>query len=348
MYNHVPIEMAGNFDSRFDPDKLPPIVRHFYFKTFTHEAFTQGLNILEMTHAMSGLEGIGCVIEGEPGVGKSRCLDTYISNVYNLPRYQPTPELIKLPILKIRVPGKPSINRVVEKLLHCARHIAPSSKSSDSALTKLYRLIEVQQVEMIIFDEFQHLLRRYAQCTTNDTVAFIKVLIDDFKLAVVFSGLPEGSEILQKFGELNQRVSFGKVTFNAFNTDTDDNYKEYIAYIKAIEGTLQEIGAKVCPLSTTDMLPRLLLASQGRPRFLARFFMRLLFQYQDKTYITKEIMSKVYASWPMGSFLHPFDPFLAPSEAVAEQYATYRQSLIAKPKESKHKPGTRMAGREND
>lgn len=345
MYNHVPIEMTGNLDSRFDPEKLPPIVRHFYLKTFSHKAFDEALDILKMTHAMSGLEGVGCVVEGEPGVGKSRCLDKYISHVYSLPRYQPTPELIKLPILKIRVPGKPSINRVIEKLLHSARHIGPSSKSSDSAITKLYRLIEFQQVEMIIFDEFQHLLRKYAQCTTNDTVAFIKVLIDDFKLAVVFSGLPEGSEILKNFGELEQRVSFGKVTFKAFNTDNAANYKEFIAYIKAMEETLKDIGAKVCPLATTEMLPRLLLASQGRPRFLARFFMRLLMQYQDKTYISEKIMSQIYSTWAMGSFLHPFDPFLAPAEAVAAKYTEYRQSLTIKPKKPVHKPGTRQAGR---
>ena len=345
MYNHVPIEMTGNLDSRFDPEKLPPIVRNFYFKTFSHKAFDDGLEVLRMTQAMSGLEGIGCVIDGDPGLGKSRCLDKYISNVYNLPRYQPTSELIKLPILKIRVPGKPSINRVIEKLLHSARHIGPSSKSSDSAITKLYRLIEFQQVEMIIFDEFQHLLRKYAQCTTNDTVAFIKVLIDDFKLAVVFTGLPEGSEIIKNFWEIEQRVSFGKVTFNAFNTDNVANYKEYIAYIKAMEQSLMEIGAKVCPLSTTDMLPRLLLASQGRPRYLARFFMRLLLQYQDKTYISEKIMSQIYSTWAMGSFLHPFDPFLAPAEAVAAKYTEYRQSLTIKPKKPVHKLGTRQAGR---
>jgi hypothetical protein len=247
--------------------------------------------------------------------------------------------------LKNREHGRPTINLVIEKLLHCARHIGPSSKSSDSALTKLYRLIEFQQVEMIIFDEFQHLLRKYAQCTTNDTVAFIKVLIDDFKLSVVFTGLPEGAEILKQFGELNQRVSFGKVTFNSFNTDNTKNYTEYIAYIKALEETLKDIGAKVCPLSTPDMLPRLLLASQGRPRYLARFFMRLLLQYQDKTYISEKIMSQIYSTWAMGSFLHPFDPFLAPAEAVAAKYTEYRQSLTMKPKKPVHKLGTRQAGR---
>jgi hypothetical protein len=90
MYNHIPIEMAGNLETRFNPEKLPLIVQNFYFRTFNHSAFKQGLNLLEMTHAMSGLEGVGCVIDGEPGVGKSRCIDTYISNVYSLPRYQPT------------------------------------------------------------------------------------------------------------------------------------------------------------------------------------------------------------------------------------------------------------------
>lgn len=348
MYNHIPITMAGNLESRFDPEKLPPIVRKFYFKTFNHKAFKQGLELLEMTHAMSGLGGIGCVIDGEPGLGKSRCLDTYISNVYRLPRYQPTKELIKLPILKVIVPGKPTINRVIEKLLYSARHIGPSSNSSDSAATKLYRLIEFQQVEMIILDEFQHFLRKYSQCTTDDVVTFIKELVDDFNLAVVFSGKPEGSEVLKKFEEIKQRVGFGKVTFKAFNTDNESNYKEYIAYIKAMESALIEIGAKVCPLSTVDMLPRLLLAMQGNLRLLNRFFLRLLLMYQDKTYISKEKMSQLFAVWPNGSFLHPFDPFLAPPETVAAKYVEYRKSLKVKDEKSKHKRGTRMAGRDVD
>tara|TARA_R110000772_G_scaffold91896_1_gene188430 strand:- start:101 stop:847 length:747 start_codon:yes stop_codon:yes gene_type:complete len=243
--------------------------------------------------------------------------------------------------MQIRVPGRPTVNRVAEKLLYNGIHISPSSKKTDSILVKLYRMIEYQQVRMIIFDEFQHLLRRYAQVSTNDVVTFMKVLIDDLGLSVVFSGSSEGIDYLKMFPELNQRVCTERVTLTPFNIATKENKLDFIAFVKSLDKTLVELGFSIIPLSDPDMLIRLLLATRGIPRFISRLLLKTLIRNQNKPFISKEDIGSVYQTMCINEHLGKFDPFKAELNIVETKYLSYLKSLQKDPKKPAAKPGTR-------
>jgi len=344
MFEHVPIRLSHHNTAKFDPSLLPENIRSFYHATIKHNTFERAISVLHENFQMGllgGTDGIGCVIDGSPGVGKTFALETFIGEIYALEQYQPTKELIKLPILKIRVPGRPTVNRVAEKLLYNGVHISPSSKKTDSILVKLYRMIEYQQVRMIIFDEFQHLLRRYAQVSTNDVVTFMKVLIDDLGLSVVFSGSSEGIDYLKMFPELNQRVCTERVTLTPFNVVEKENKLDFIAFVKSIDEKLIELGFSIIPLSDSDMLIRLLLATRGIPRFISRLLLKTLIRNQNKAIISKEDIGSVYQTMCINEHLGKFDPFKAKLTNVEAKYYAYIDSLKEKPKKSSAKPGTR-------
>jgi hypothetical protein len=344
MFEHVPIRLSHHNTAKFDPSLLPENIRSFYHTTIKHNTFDRMIRVLHENFQMGllgGTDGIGCVIDGLPGVGKTFGLETFIGEIYALEHYRPTKELIKLPILKIRVPGRPTVNRVAEKLLYNGVHISPSSRKTDSILMKLYRMIEYQQVRMIIFDEFQHLLRRYAQVSTNDVVTFMKVLIDDLGLSVVFSGSPEGIDYLKQFPELEQRVCTERVTLTPFNVATTENNHDFIAYIKSIDEKLVELGFSIIPLSHPDMLVRILFATRGIPRFISRLILKVLIRNQNSTFISKKDIGIVYQTMCIRDHLGKFDPFEAKLGIVEEKYLAYIKSLNKKPKKPAAKPGTR-------
>ena len=187
VFTPLPIDMNSDLSTNSQIMRLPEHARDFYFKTFKHKGFNHGLNELRQCHKLSGLDGQGCIILGHPGMGKSRLLRYFATEVYQQPQYQATDEVTKLPLLSIRVPGKPTILGIIEKLMDCARYEHPTPRNTNIAIKQLYRFIRFTGTEIIIFDEFQHLLKRNALIRTRDVMAFIKVLMDDLCLSVVFT-----------------------------------------------------------------------------------------------------------------------------------------------------------------
>jgi len=280
----VPFSLAGDVSERLNNPRLPVVAREFHAATVQHSTFQKGLEALASTHAMSGLEGAGMIIEGEPGLGKTTLLNRYVKDIYQLPEYQPTDTLTPLPVLKVYVPGRPTVPRVIEKLLMASHHVKTSSRNTKTIESRLHTLIRNQGVEMIIFDEFQHLLR--TEKYTHDTLNFLKVLADDYKLAIVFAGLPRGLDILKDHKEIEERLSFDRVTFQPFDITTARNAQDYARYIKGLENKLEEIGVQCIALTEEVMLQRMLLATQGKPRFINRLFMRLLIRLSDRKPLT--------------------------------------------------------------
>lgn len=312
----VPFALDGDLMNRVQIERIPRVAREFYNLALNHAQFNQALASLGKAHAMSGLVGGGMILDGEPGLGKTTALNVYVRSIYAQECYLPTDTLTPLPVLKICLPGKPTIPRVIEKLLIASNHLQTTSRKSQTLEHRLHQLITRQQVEMIIFDEYHHLLRKHAQITTNDTVNFIKVLADDYKLAIVFAGLPEGRDILSNFPELHERMSFESVRLKAFNIESNEATQEYARYIIGIHEHLERIGVKICSLADQGMLLRILLATQGKPRFINRLFMRLLMRLSDEKPITHKEFEKEFSSPVFGGHLGLFNPFSATDEAV--------------------------------
>ncbi len=347
----LPIDINSDLTRRFNSHKMPALVKEFYFKTIKHASFNDALDGLNKCYAMSGLEGNGCVLFGDPGVGKSRLIRYFTTEIYNKSFNQPTEELTPLPILSIRVPGRPTITRICEKLLQSAGNLAPASKSSLTVYTRLDRLIKNQHVEMIIFDEFQHLLRRNALISTRDVMAFIKTLMDDHRLTVVFAGLPEAAELLDEYPEIRQRLSFVDISLVPFNLERSGNGNvfELVAYMKSINEILASLNINICDLADEDMVPRILLATHGLPRHITQLFNRVLIQFGTSTVITAKDLNEIYKTVPFNTHIKPFDVFTAPIHKVIEKYNIYMRSKTNRSSKETgvNRPGTRLAAQES-
>lgn len=343
VFTPLPIDMNSDLSTNSQIMRLPEHARDFYFKTFKHEGFNHGLNELRQCHKLSGLDGQGCIILGHPGMGKSRLLRYFATEVYQQPQYQATDEVTKLPLLSIRVPGKPTILGIVEKLMDCARYEHPTPRNTDMAIKQLYRFIRFTGTEIIIFDEFQHLLKRNALIRTRDVMAFIKVLMDDLCLSVVFTGLPELLSLLDEHKEIQERFPSCNVELVPFNISNTDNIKEFANYLKNIENSFTRAGYTICSLVEMDMIKRLYLATLGIPRRISQFFIRVMTQLPEKKDITPHDLNLIFKAMAYNKVKH-FAVFTEHTYKLDAQYKELlnKQNGIMPASNASHKPGTRL------
>ena len=345
VFTPLPIDMNSDLSANPKIMRLPVHAREFYFKTFKHNAFTLALEELRQCHMMSGLDGQGCIIIGEPGNGKSRLIRYFATEVYLQPEYQPTDEVTRLPLLSIRIPGKPTILGIIEKLMDSARYDHPTPRNISMATIQLYRFIRFTGVEIIVFEEFQHLLKENANIKTRDIMAFLKVLMDDLCLAVVFSGLPELITLLYEHPEIQERFPAADVELIPFNIDNTANIKEFANYLKNIENHFTRAGYSIFSLVELDMLKRLYMATLGIPRRITHLFMRVMTKLPDKKEITVNDLNLIFKAMAYNKIKN-FNLFTEHTYQIDAQYSELlnKQNGVIKKSNANHKAGTRQGG----
>lgn len=285
-------------------NRVNQLVDVFHNKTIQYPEFIKGINALTKTLEYSGIVGAGMMIEGEPGVGKSRLTEYFIKKYYQN-HVREDAETIHLPIISIGIPGRPTIPRVIEKILDKANHVKPYSGNRARHENRLRTMIEEQNVRMLVLDEYHHLVR--AEKYTRDTFNFLKVLADDHKLAIVLSGLTSGRQALNAHEELRERLSLYRILLKPFTLK--NSYETFLDYLAAINAILDEMGVKCIELDTDNFAPRLLLATMGKQRAIGRSIEGLLLEYDGKNSITQKDFEKAFSAHPFNHTLGAFNPF---------------------------------------
>ena len=284
--------------------------KEFVNKTIKHARFVEIMESIERTHAMSGIVGTGMILFGPPGVGKSTALLHYEKQYKKQIENLETPELTKLPIIKVSVPAKPTIKGLLEKLLEAADH--PIKNGTSSKLeSRLSAVIRNQQVEMIILDEFQHMLREQAQTSTRNVLNFIKVLMDEHKLAVVMCGIPSAVNAFSQYEELYQRFCFEQVLLRPFSMCSEAEMSYFKSYMVTVDRILCDLNVQAVSLSSEDMMKRMMLATEGKARYINRLVVKALMNSTDPNSLMLVDFISACGQSPLSPKLEHFNPFAA-------------------------------------
>ena len=301
--------------------KLKPETQFFLSKTIKTESFNDAVESIEATHDMYGTIGSGMILYGEPGVGKSAILETYKSSYLASCKNLETEELTRVPIIKISIPAMPTINSLIIEMLEAVEH--PRLDGSQSKLNiRIREFIKNQGVELLIFDEFQHLLREQAQKSTSNVLNYIKTLMDDTKVAVVMAGISKGRKAIKEYDELYQRMTFEQAEIKPYNLKLKSSCSEFVDFMQTIELILADAGVKIISLTNKTMLQRVWLASNGRIRLIERLIAKVL----EKTDLTKTVnishFERIYEKNKMNPKLgDTFNPFSVNDKAKLQEKA---------------------------
>lgn len=289
--------------------KLKRESKYFLSKTINTAVVADAVARIHTTHAMAGVQGAGMLVLGDPGLGKTTILNTYVERFYSANQNLESDTLTLRPVVKISIPSRPTIKGIITKILDELGH--PNSKGTQGQLElRLGAVIRNQGVQLLIFDEFQHLLREQADTSTRHVVNFIKVLMDDYKLAVVMAGLEKALDAISQHEELYQRFTYEQVYLRAFQLSTTQGVKEFGRYLNSTQRILEDAGIDIVQLTSEAMMQRLYLATRGIPRFITRLILRVLEDNDLSRRITvddfREVYGRLRLNRELGTTYNPF------------------------------------------
>jgi len=281
-----------------------------------HPKFKEALRAIRYAHSMHGSKEAGMILTGLTGTGKTTAVDTYIDAYLASRPDLETDELTKLPILKVKLTGRPTYKGLHKQILLAADHVKVSGDSTD-LYACIKTMVKEQGVEMLIIDEFQHLLSEQARISTRDVLNLIKNLMDECKFTCLLAGLPDGLEAFVKHDELRQRFAMNRFQLNPFSIKESASIQEFKKYLEVYDKKLKEEGIRSISLASKFMLPRIYLATLGLPRAIIGLISSTLDLNDIKAPLTKHHYAKGYASIFLDNDLNStFNPFLAQDAAV--------------------------------
>jgi thymidine kinase len=234
------------------------VVRHHRFK-----------QLYDMIHDSHYLHD-GVVILGDTGAGKTTLFKTYeakfprvrkvkIKNNYEV-KYE------SIPVLRVELDSNSSPLNVASKMLERIGDPFYSKGTEKQLTARLKNYIVDAEVELIIIDELQHLVDTDTQRVIRKAADWLKQLLNDLNLPIVFGGIEEeASKIFAHNKQLDERFPH-KETFNGFKFASEENVKEYRVFLKSID--VQLPFPERSQLSDPYLATKIYYATLGIPRTL--------------------------------------------------------------------------------
>lgn len=305
-------------------DLLKPETQNFVSQIIRYPMMDEALERIDggRKHAIASGIGTGMMLLGDPGMGKSVIVEKYVRDYFGAPKCNESDVLSKYPVIKLSVPSKPTVNSLLSKVLVAANHMKPTGSQAELEV-RLKTLVKEQGVQMIILDEFQHLLRKQAQISTRNVVNCIKVLMDDHGLAILLCGITDGFDLIAEHEELYQRFTYEQIRLVPFDVSTKDEHSAFRAYIKVCCMILEDSGVKCIDLTTKTMLQRLLLATAGKLRLINRLFVKVLETSDLSKGINNADFQEAYGRASLNPKIGLLNPFKMSPAKVHEKCGWY-------------------------
>jgi len=170
-----------------------------------YNEFSETLKEIEELHLLStsSEESKGLFLKGRTGVGKSTLLKGYTKRY---PSFRKD-GVKKVPILYTKVPVGATPKSLASKILLSLGDPIYDQGSENAQTNRLLKFIgdEMCGVEMIIIDEFQHLIDRDTDKVLKKASDWIKTFSEDAAIPILICGMPESEKIFERNEQLDSR-----------------------------------------------------------------------------------------------------------------------------------------------
>jgi len=223
----------------------------------------------------TGREGMCLMLVGPRRSGKTTILQRYIARH---PR-QTDGDADRRPVTYVEVPAKCRLNSVAEAVLRALGDLRPSKGSLPERTARILHHMEMQQVGMLIFDEFQHLIEPNSEKVDYDVADWVKSLVNASKLPILLSGKPSATRVLKANDQLYDRNQ-GILRVAPFDWDDKVSRLEFRRILAEFEPKLRFSCEHL--LSSPDTAHRIFCATEGLIGKVVRLFTTALLLAEEE------------------------------------------------------------------
>lgn len=248
-----------------------------------HTAFEHATQRLEQCFecAPGAREPICIAVIGESRTGKSRLIEEFEVD-HPMTR---TPEGLTLPVLRVKTPSTPTIKGLAEVLLDAIQDPRASAGTAFQKTKRLKTLMGEVGTVILMIDEFHHFYDRMSHKVLHPVTDWLKIMVDDTKVALVVAGLPSCRAVLMQNEQLAGRF-LTPIAMPRFDWRDRDQREEFVAILAAFHESLTRFF-DVPALDTPEMAFRCYCASGGLIGYLSKFLRQAVWNAVDAR--TKQI-----------------------------------------------------------
>ncbi len=198
--------------------------------------FSRLLSLIGECHQLSkfAVEPHCLLIKGESGVGKSTLIRRYVERY---PRYRHRCGA-RVPVFYSSLPAIATIKGVVAKLISDLGDPLATRGSTVQQTNRFAHLMRECKVELLILDEFQHLVDARSPKKLSNVADWLKSLINDTHIPVILLGMPWCSDLLRQNPQLQRRF-MATEELKAFSWgDTPSSQEEYRLFLATTDKQL--------------------------------------------------------------------------------------------------------------
>lgn len=241
-------KLAGNGNLGFSL-KIDPIPHRRYREAMFRIA---ELHLRRRRHGTSA----GLLIMAPSGAGKSTLAEAY---EWSFPR-QHEAERTYIPVLLVSVPPTPTSRSLAGAILAKLGASRLERGSSPERTAAIITLIRKCGVELIIFNEAQHLLCPPTLVAFRDLTDWLKSFMDESGVSIAAFGLPEAELVIESNEQLHRRFS-ERMSLSPFSLSDEEDFREFRGILKAYEAKLP-LPVET-PLYEANLARRMHVASWG-------------------------------------------------------------------------------------
>ena len=235
------------------------------------------------------VEPICLALIGEARTGKTRALEFVAAQ---FPSFR-LADGLRVPILKVRTPSNPTVKGLAEKMLNELGDPLPGKGTETNMTARLINLLKKAETRMIMVDEFQHFYDKQSHKIMHHVADWLKIVVDESKVAIVVSGLPSCQAVLNQNEQLAGRF-LGAVRMPRFDWMDDNSRDEFVTILTEFQAALSEYDLPA--LNSDEMAFRFYCATGGLIGYLAKILRQVVWNaiFSDSKLITLEDIKAAY------------------------------------------------------
>lgn len=274
-------------------------------------------------NSVTAVEPLGIAVVGESRSGKSRVIDALMLKH----KEDRTQEGLRVPILKVTTPAKPTVKGFVDAMLYAIGDRVKTGRETEITKTERLKLLLKQAgTTLLVIEEFQHFYDRGSHKVQHHLSDFLKNLLEETKIFLVVVGLPTSIYVINQNEQLSGRM-LGVIRMQRYNWSNKDSQYEFIRILMGFKSGLR--GFKLPAIGNENIAFRFFCASGGLIGYVVKILKQAVWDAieEDRTEITMRHLEEAFskAIWLEGvsvaynPFASSFDP--TPTKALMDQVA---------------------------